>query len=214
MYQYDSALTLQIGLFYLPLLVVITTGDILFTVGSVELLLRNRQHGRTADFSSPSPVNQKSPTDWVSPPNVKRFTLFTCAYVVFWLTMFIFRLGEMLIHNKLVRSFKEWVVCTFRYFDSSSPDSWRAVCGDSPKLVLSFSFTAWALLWLTCHSLLVAGVYLPSIWSESFCFKLTSSSKVGVLNSTEQDIIPVPIDMNSSTLDALDKAQGRENSSV
>ena len=205
MYQYDSALILQIGFFYLPLLVTITTGDVLFTIGSVEYMLRSRKHAPTADLSSP--VDQKVPTVWVSPHNVKRFSLFAVAYVVFWLTMFIFRLGEMLIHDKLVRSFKAWIVCTFTNFDQSSPDSWRAVCGNSPKLKLSFSFTAWALLWLTCHSLLVAGVYLPFIWADSFCFKLTSSSKVGVLNSTEHaDIIAVPIDMDSSVPDALDKA--------
>lgn len=197
MYQYDARLILQIGFFYIPLLVTITIGDILFSIAGVEYILKCSKYACTAQTTSP--MNEKSTPEWSAPQNIKRTTLFVSAYVVFWLSMFIYRLGEMIIHNKLVRSFQEWVVCTFTNFDPSNSDSWMAVCGNRPKLSLPFSFIAWATLWLTCHSLLVVGVYLPSVWADRFSFQLTSSKKVGVLNSSENaEIVAIPHNTNSA----------------
>ena len=104
--------------------------------------------------------------------------IFLWSYSIFWGTIFVLKVMEYLDHQALVLSFIDWTTCIFKNFlNADQPDAWRAVCGNTPKFKLSFSFVCWGVLWLSCHSLLVVAVYIPEIWLYGMCY--STGQKIG-----------------------------------
>ena len=183
LFQYDASTTLVNLFFYIPLIVTIVFGDIFFTAATLNLICAKRTRASTGDNVALN--GRVSPVEKLSSKGLKALLLFFLLFIAFWVSVFVYRLQEMLIHPKLVRSFEDWVACIFVNFKDSDRSNARAVCGNLPKLTVSFPFSSWAFLWLTCHSLLVAGIYLPSLWIDHFSMRYSLSTKVGVADTIE-----------------------------
>ena len=104
--------------------------------------------------------------------------IFLWLYSIFWSTIFVLKVMEYLDHQALVLSFIDWTTCIFKNFlKANQPDAWRAVCGNTPKFKLSFSFVCWGVLWTSCHSLLVVAIYIPELWLYGMCY--STGQKIG-----------------------------------
>jgi hypothetical protein len=125
--------------------------------------------------------------------------IFLWIYSIFWSSVFILKLIEYLQHQALVLSFKDWTGCIFKNFlDAKQPDAWRAVCGNTPKFKLSFSFVCWGVLWTSCHSLLVVAIYIPEIWLGGLC--RSAGQRVGfeVSRSDKSDAVSQDVHMGTA----------------
>jgi hypothetical protein len=148
----------------------------------------------------------------MSSKGLKALILFFLLFIAFWVSMFVYRLQELVIHPKIVRSFEDWVVCIFTNFSTTDRGKARAVCGNLPKLTVSFPFSSWAFLWLTCHTLLVAGIYVPSLWIDHFSKRYTLSTKVGVADSASGS--PISKEENCGADDGFSKKKSGAGNNV
>jgi hypothetical protein len=202
LFQYDASTTLGNLFYYIPLIVTIVFGDIFFSAASLNLLCNKRSRA-TVTGDSIALNGKVSPLEKMTSNGLKALLLFFLGFIAFWVSMFVYRLQELIIHPKIVRSFEDWVACIFTNFSASDRGSARAICGNLPKLTMSFPFSSWAFLWLTCHTLLVAGIYVPSLWIEHFSKRYSLSTKVGVADNATGS--PVSKEENCEVDDGFSK---------
>lgn len=177
LFQFDSSTTFGNIFFYIPLVIAIVFGDIFFSNAILNLLCNTTNCAVNLGDTSGAISGRVSPLQTMSSRGLKALLLLFVVFVTFWVSVFVFKFQETQSKPELLKSFKSWVVCLFTNFDAADRGKSRAVCGNLPAFTVSFSFSSWAFLWLTCHSFIVPGIYLPGLWITHFSTKKFLSKK-------------------------------------